>query len=293
MKVKRRIKSNDVLVTHLNCMDGATCAAVFMLAGGYKSNIHYVPASGGVRHWVSNNKKILNSDCNIYIADVSADHATVVELEKRGNVILLDHHKSALGLKNFSCCHIDMSQCGCRLLFEEIEVPAKHYSWTNHVTHVVNDFDLWINGLTDITKHYLCYFDLFGQEKFADRIVEQVKSDDVWTSSEEEMLEAFDAKRQKYIRETAARVHKVTNSGVTYGCVFVSSHRSEVLNRVLENDPSIDVAAGFLVEEEQVSLRSRKGGVDVSKIAESYGGGGHENAAAFSVDPTDLFGDVF
>jgi nanoRNase/pAp phosphatase (c-di-AMP/oligoRNAs hydrolase) len=30
-----------------------------------------------------------------------------------------------------------------------------------------------------------------------------------------------------------------------------------------------------------ISLRSRKGGFDVAKLAEKYGGGGHQSAASF------------
>ena len=49
-------------------------------------------------------------------------------------------------------------------------------------------------------------------------------------------------------------------------------------------------------KERVVSLRSKDNGVDVSKIAECFGGGGHHSASAFSfnirkLDLLDFFGE--
>jgi len=40
------------------------------------------------------------------------------------------------------------------------------------------------------------------------------------------------------------------------------------------------------------SLRSLEGGADVSKIAQQYGGGGHEHAAGFSVDRDHILAKI-
>lgn len=42
-------------------------------------------------------------------------------------------------------------------------------------------------------------------------------------------------------------------------------------------------------EYRKYSLRSEKGGVDVSRIAAEFGGGGHENAAGFKIAITELW----
>ncbi len=63
---------------------------------------------------------------------------------------------------------------------------------------------------------------------------------------------------------------------------------SEVGHELIEKR-GCDVAAGFYLTQEiasvdmNVSLRAKKGGVPVNKIAESFGGGGHQAAAAFRI----------
>ncbi len=41
-----------------------------------------------------------------------------------------------------------------------------------------------------------------------------------------------------------------------------------------------------------VSLRSRKGGIDVQEIAKKFGGGGHENASGFETDTMDFLQNI-
>lgn len=71
---------------------------------------------------------------------------------------------------------------------------------------------------------------------------------------------------------------------------------SDTCNAILKNGTGIDIAISYFVtsDEEQVfttvfSLRSLSDGsnVDVSAICKKYGGGGHHNAAAFSVKGAD------
>lgn len=82
--------------------------------------------------------------------------------------------------------------------------------------------------------------------------------------------------------------HKEDNIYSVYEC-HSSSFISELANYALEQG-NCDIAEirqriydktknKFITV---VSLRSKKGGADVSKIAQKYGGGGHENAAGYS-----------
>lgn len=66
---------------------------------------------------------------------------------------------------------------------------------------------------------------------------------------------------------------------VVNGSLFMSS---EVAGELAEGHP---FAAMYAETEKGViwSLRSRNDGVDVSEVAKRYGGGGHKNAAGFTV----------
>ena len=60
---------------------------------------------------------------------------------------------------------------------------------------------------------------------------------------------------------------------------------SDVVGQLAEGEP---FAIGWFYKAANdtfvYSLRSREGGVDVSKVAEEFGGGGHARAAGFSLD---------
>jgi oligoribonuclease NrnB/cAMP/cGMP phosphodiesterase (DHH superfamily) len=61
---------------------------------------------------------------------------------------------------------------------------------------------------------------------------------------------------------------------------------SDALNTALDNHKKCPYAVGFIVLPDKTvySLRSRQHeDVDVSAIAKKYGGGGHKNAAGFSI----------
>jgi oligoribonuclease NrnB/cAMP/cGMP phosphodiesterase (DHH superfamily) len=79
----------------------------------------------------------------------------------------------------------------------------------------------------------------------------------------------------------------VVLDGHVVPCANHSTLISETLNRVLKEKPDAPFAASYfdIIEEQKrvFSLRSEDRRVDVSKIAKLYGGGGHRNAAGFSV----------
>ena len=82
------------------------------------------------------------------------------------------------------------------------------------------------------------------------------------------------AKKHAFIREIGGHLVPVVNASM-----FMSS---EVAGELSEGHP---FAAVYAETEKGViwSLRSRADGVDVSDVAKKFGGGGHKNAAGFTV----------
>ena len=69
--------------------------------------------------------------------------------------------------------------------------------------------------------------------------------------------------------------------GLTFTVVFAESYASELGNYIISEDIS-DYVMLINAQSKKISLRSRKD-VDIRHIAEKNGGGGHKNAAAFSI----------
>lgn len=69
--------------------------------------------------------------------------------------------------------------------------------------------------------------------------------------------------------------------GLTFTVVFAESYASELGNHIISEDIS-DYVMLINAQTKKISLRSRKD-VNIRHIAERNGGGGHKNAAAFSI----------
>ncbi len=96
------------------------------------------------------------------------------------------------------------------------------------------------------------------------------------------------------VQKTASKAFKfstgttfVEAGGLKYGFFNITEKAVSETAHVLLEKHGCHVAAGFFFVQEGgsvslcVSLRSHKGGVSVSKIAEKFGGGGHQPAAGF------------
>ena len=96
--------------------------------------------------------------------------------------------------------------------------------------------------------------------------------------------------RHRLIEAAASRTRKVNFDGQEVPMVTSCVLQSEIGSRLAKKHPFVVIM--FELDGKRVySLRShRKSGVDVSKIAAKYGGGGHPNAAGFTVHLDDSLG---
>jgi len=273
-----RDMSNTKLVTHAECSDGSGCAIVFLEAGGVRENIRFVPAGTGVEKLLNDEPEFFSTANHVIIADVSCDAETADDIEKKyGNCIIIDHHKSALHLKDRDWCHIDVSVCGSMLLY--------YYFFTNsssmraedlhRLCQLINDRDMWILK-EEASDELQLYMNFYGQERFIDRMWSDLFCHG-WKEHEETFVNALKKKREDYIENALKKVFIREVDGKKLGYVFISDHQSMVLNRLIEKY-NLDAGVGIMLDGAVVSLRA-KGAVDVSVICEGYGGGGHANAA--------------
>lgn len=292
----------SVLITHQGCMDGSGCAILFLAAGGRRENIRYV-AAGMVERFIKDEQALFDSDKFVIFADVGVSNPDYADrLEKRGNVHLLDHHKTSAFLKGRPWCHIDCENggtaCGTELLRRYLGLERTS---DKRLAAVIDDHDRWKLKIPESTD--LATFSVFvGQEEFIDRFAGRDVSNGLLTVTEKELLKILVKRRDESIKSA---IRKAIVKDVAYvagaqirtvkvGYILSSEPNvSLLLDQLLEQRNEIDVACQIHLGKESVSLRSKR--YDVSEMAKYFGGGGHAGAAGHRLPPNfvkDLVDEV-
>jgi uncharacterized protein len=270
---------------HGGCWDGF-CAA-WVARGVLKGEVEYIPVQYGQP------PPIIEPGSRLYILDFSYSREQLFRWWTPGpdaveRLVVLDHHKTAReALQGFDeeCVangmdvpHIvfDMSKSGARLAWE-------HFYGTSGkpcpgVVEYVEDRDLWRWALPKSREVNACLrsypldFDLW---------------DDFGRLSAEELAQRFTAPGEAILR----RERQIVEDHLRHAReVELGGHRVLVVNAtVLISEIAGELAKGrpfgacfWVGDGKRVwSLRSTEGGVDVSEVARSKGGGGHARAAGF------------
>jgi len=292
MKYSKDELSNTLLITHKDCPDGCGCAVVFRAAGGLKENVRFVPAGRGVGEFFKKNVDYINGFDKILIADVAPDEKSAERIEKEfPHVICIDHHKTALFLKDREWCTIDMAKCGTFLLFDYLfegfdpsspavgEGAVKKAALHNFAV-LTNDRDLWLRQHRRANEMSML-MDHLGQDRYVERALEDFFAFD-WKEHETDLLELLAEKKDKYIEDMMRHVHIEERDGKKFGYVFIASYQSDVLNRLLEVH-DVDAAVGIKLDGSGVvSVRSGDS-FDSSEFCKQYGGGGHAKASGHPI----------
>lgn len=285
--------SEAVLVTHRACIDGSTCVVVFTAAGGKLENVCFTNPDhedvddvvSGLTEWAG----------PIIIVDVSISKKMAASITRGGfasdDIILLDHHKSAIPLAKFDWCEIEMNndRCGSKMLYDWV---LKHnigkrnkVSKYKDLVDAVDDRDRWIHNIPE-SATLASLHKIVGQELFVERFI---SNSSLMFSNNEKYVIQLDDKRKKFIianrKENTQILYKdVGEHKLKIGFVMASNHQSE-LGHSMCSDPVMDCDIAVMVGPNSVSLRSSSGcPVDLSVLATNLGGGGHKNAGGCSLN---------
>lgn len=286
MKFDKETIEDTILMTHKNCFDGSGSAIVFLSAGGLRKNIYYVPAGNGVKAFVKKNMEMLMSAKQLLIADVAPDLETMQKLNKIYDVTVIDHHKTALELKGVRNCHIDMSSCGTKLLYEflfEVNLPVGiPQNGLELLVYTINDRDMWINE-GPMTDALFTLSNFLGQQDFITQITNSFSTNSYMVKSNQyDLIKRLQRKRNEKITNQLKHVKIRDYCGLKYGYLFLDDYQSQTLHRVLE-EHGCDVAVGIKLSGGVVSIRTTSS-ADASLIAQAFGGGGHARAAGHGID---------
>jgi oligoribonuclease NrnB/cAMP/cGMP phosphodiesterase (DHH superfamily) len=288
---KNSLMEYTALLTHKGCMDGSACALCFMWAGGKRENVFFTNPN----HEESDNKlrEIVDAGYkNIIIADcsISQNLAREIDIEYEGlNIVLLDHHKTAIPLSELKWCVIDKQNtaCGSMMLFNYLKAtyadsPLNRSSCYLEFLEPVDNHDRWTKNKEKISDQLASLHGIYGQQMFIDRFLGQK-----FALEEREvfLLELENKKMREYIEEKKKTVikTKIEFEGQTYNIAFTSGpakYTNELCTALCTDDVDAVVNIGM----DKISIRSKKDNtIDLANLAKKYNGGGHSKASGFSL----------
>lgn len=226
---------------------------------------------------------------HIYIVDLTVPQSIYEKIETsdyKNKFLVFDHHATHLFASNYPYVTIDTEECGTTLFYTYLLTQGLENTkgLTEYVTSVKH-LDLWtFLEQQDILAPKLgMLFELYGEKRYViemtKRLQEQ-KEQFCFSFFETELLKLEEENQKRYIDKRELRMKKAKVCGYQAGIVFAEKYRSELGNTLLLRHPEIEFVM-IINMNGGISLRSRE--IDVSKIAEQYGGGGHPHAAGIGI----------
>jgi oligoribonuclease NrnB/cAMP/cGMP phosphodiesterase (DHH superfamily) len=222
-------------------------------------------------------------DREVVILDFSFERALLLEMQERArSLLVLDHHQTAAAdLEGLDFCVFDLSKSGARLTWEHFFDPQASASidippWLVDYTE---DKDLWRWNLPDsraINATLESYPRLFHiWDGIARRSPEELAIEGKAILRFQDRLIRPRVKNHSWAHIGGFQVPVTNSTGLS----------SEIGNRMAQGHPF--AAVFFIRPDGKVVYNLRSTGdeaIDVSEIAHQYGGGGHKNAAGFTID---------
>ena len=262
-------KEIDTVIYHKNCSDGFGAAwSAYQLLGNKAT---YVPAQYDDIDFVFYLK-----NKTIAVLDFSFSEDQIERIKQNNNrICIVDHHKTAERISHLENTWIETKYSGAILAWKFFHQNKKIPLFLKYI----QDRDLWkweLEGSRDfsivfqsVPKTFESYDEFISTKKIKDTI------------KAGKLLNSY---QYGLIKRIAANFNSCKYKNTKVKLVNSSILQSEIGNYLSSHDT---VAAiwykNYSANKTIVSLRSKED-LDVSLIAQDFGGGGHKNAAGFSLD---------
>lgn len=268
-----------IVFYHQNCLDGFGSAWAAWKKFKNKADYFALNYQTPFEYLISHNQ--------IYFFDVVPERKVLENLIKQDNKItIIDHHlstKNLLGLNKFKNIDIKVNlRNSASVLVWQYFFPKRRVP---ELLLYVEDMDLWKFKKLN-TREILATIDLadmnFQKWDELTKEIQNKKNREKYIQAGRRIVASQDRKITTIIKE--AQEVKIGK----YKTLMVNSSIlvSEIGNALIKKMPPMAIIWFEAGEEKRISLRSN-GKVDVSKIAEKYGGGGHKQAAGFTIKNKD------
>jgi len=264
-------KKEILVLYHSNCLDGLFSAWVSYLKLKNKADYLAFNYSDYQKLKEIKNKKI-------YLLDLSLPKKVIFKLKENKNyLILIDHHLSSeLILDLFNEKIFNPNHSGCILTFSYFFKKKKIFK----ILKYIEDIDLWRFSLKDSSKIF-SYLEAIEDLDFKkiNQLAKKIedKNQRKLIIKNGEIIEKY---KNSLIKKAEEKAFLVNFEGYEVlacnsFCLF-----SEIGNYLVKKNPPFSIIFYYNNNGLRVSLRG-DGSLNLSKIAEKYGGGGHFSVASF------------
>lgn len=282
----KRIK----LFTHTD-LDGVGCEiALRVIESEAKIDVEYCGydnVDDKVRNFILDAKWTEYDE--IYITDISVNAGTAALIGStewmKSRLKLLDHHKTALWLNEEPWAKVavdidGVKTCGAELLLNELDCGGQKLS---QFVELVRLYDTWIwKAIGELFALELNdLYHLLGKKTFVKDMLQIICYGDYSNFSISDkhvfLMKVENERKERYISDKLKQVNVCENCSI----VYAEQYTSELGNRMCREFPQGDFAVIVDIGKGTVSLRTERDDVDVSAIAKTFGGGGHQKAAGY------------
>ncbi len=260
-----------VILYHKNCPDGF--GAAWAAWKKFKERAEYI----GVEHHTPLPKGLKNK--KIFLVDFSYTASLMEDLTKKNKeVIIIDHHITGKSVaESIPGSVFELGHSGSVLTWKYFH-PKEKVPW---LLKYIEDIDIW-KFKVPRSKEMALSLDLYDYNfKVWSRIAFELENSE---------------KRKKYITEGAVimkyrkkligriltKAEDATLFGKKVRVVNSPVWASDLGHLLLEGKKAVGVVWSYKKGTIRVSLRSN-GKIDVAKMAEKFGGGGHKAASGFAL----------
>jgi len=223
----------------------------------------------------------------IYFVDFCPSKSTLVKfLLVNKKVVVIDHHVSVKDVVESVPDYVYSEKnsgavLAWRYFHPEEKVPV--------LLKYVEEMDIWKFKMSDtsevISSLALRDFDFKVWDKMAKDLEDKNKKKGIIKEGKTVLKY-----KEKLIKQLLKKISKVKIDGEkAFAVNSPSIFASETGNYIVNKKKAIGIIWNYSDGNIKVSLRSKKGMPDVSKIAEKFGGGGHRNASGFAVSSKEKF----
>ena len=267
---------NIVIIYHKNCYDGFCASWVASHALAHAAPLcTFIPMSYGDK------LPEIKDGSEVYMLDFSLPRQELIDLAARTTLVVLDHHKTAQAhCEGLDFCTFDMNRSGAGLTWDYFHPGQPRPLLVDYV----EDRDIWRFKLPESRAVHLWISSYPMSYEIWDELNLKMKTGMQHVVQQGHSIQRYQSQK---IDELCSQVRFVKVADYdnipTVNCPY--SFGSDTCHRLLELHPSAPFTAYYLDRgdgEQQWGLRGRDSDdFDVSKVAETLGGGGHKKASGF------------
>lgn len=230
----------------------------------------------------------------VFITDLGLEDKIADEINKLGmNILHFDHHETNVYASKYAFSTVEIqrngiSTCGTELFYLYLKENnlLKDNALIKRFVEDTRAYDTWDwvknNNVeaNDLNK----LFGIVGIDTYISKMVDKLRNNnkDIFDETDKYLIELNTQEETELIELSDKSLIIREKDGLKFGIVFGNKFLSIIGNTLCNRHPELDYMLLIDPLEKKVSLRSVR--IDVSKVAESYGGGGHKYAAGFSLN---------